>query len=284
LLILGLPLSQQIVSAQSEATDPDLQAGIRHVREGDFDQALVTLDSVVRRLSTQKGQARELARAYTYLAIAYVGLAQQEAAKAKFLEAWRADKSMTLSPKEFPPNIIEFFEQAKKEAQEKDAANGKSTASPPTTPTPAPPSAASADTPKKGGGHTGLILLGVGGLAAAGIAIAAGSKGGSGTTSTDYSRFYGTYSLVAYTAQVSGCSTNFTATLVVSGSSTGSNFQIVKTAPAGQFTFMGTIDSAGNFNVSGQGYSLHGQTTGSQISGTESQNGTSCSWAFSGSR
>src|SRR5712691_2143545 len=130
-LVMGMALPQQFASAQSSPPDVDLATGIRQVREGDFDAALMTLDGVVRRLSGQKGQATELARAYTYLAIAYVGLAQQETAKAKFLEAWKADKQMTLSPKEFPPNIIEFFEQAKKEGEARAKAEAKPT---PTTP------------------------------------------------------------------------------------------------------------------------------------------------------
>ena len=181
ILVLGISLPPHIARAQSTAVDADMATGIRQVREGDFDAALITLDGVVKRLSGQQGQAKELARAYTYLAIAYVGLAQQETARAKFLAAWKADRSMTLSPKEFPPNIIQFFEEAKKEAEDKAKVEAKP---PATTPAPGPsPAAATEKAEKKGGGHTALILLGVGGAAAAGIAIAAGGgKSGGGTT------------------------------------------------------------------------------------------------------
>ena len=181
-LVAGLGSPPQLAHGQSAAADADMANGIRQVREGDFDAALITLDGVVKRLSGQQGQAKELARAYTYLAIAYVGLAQQETARAKFLAAWKADRNMTLSPKEFPPNIIQFFEEAKKEAEGKAGAEAKP---PATTPGPAPsPVATTASAEKKGGGHTGLIILGVGGAAAAGIAIAAAGKGGGASTRT----------------------------------------------------------------------------------------------------
>jgi hypothetical protein len=172
---MGLP--PQLARAQSGAVDADMATGIRQVREGDFDSALVTLDGVVKRLSGQQGQAKELARAYTYLAIAYVGLAQQETARAKFLAAWKADKSMTLSPKEFPPNIIQFFEETKKEGEDKARAEAKP---PSTTPSPAPTPATTTEKAEKkgggGGGKTALIVVGA--LAAAG-GIALAAKGGS---------------------------------------------------------------------------------------------------------
>jgi hypothetical protein len=174
-LVVGLGLPPQLARGQSGTVDADMATGVRQVREGDFDAALITLDGVVKRLSGQPGQAKELARAYTYLAIAYVGLAQQETARAKFLAAWKVDRSMTLSPKEFPPNIIQFFEEAKKEGEEKAKAETKPVAA---TPTPAPVTAA-ATPEKKGGGHTGLILLGAGVGAAAIVAVAAAGKSSS---------------------------------------------------------------------------------------------------------
>ncbi len=179
-LVVGMALPQQFASAQSSPEDVGLATGIRQVREGDFDAAVITLDGVVKRLSAQKGQAKDLGRAYTYLAIAYVGLAQQETAKAKFLEAWKADKSMTLSPKEFPPNIIDFFDQAKKEGEKKAEAEAKPTPPAPPTPKPAPtPATTTASTAtKKSGGGAKTALLVVGGLAVAG-GIALAAKGGS---------------------------------------------------------------------------------------------------------
>jgi hypothetical protein len=175
-LVIGMVLPEQLVSGQSSSADVDLATGIRQVREGDFDAAVITLDGVVKRLSAQKSQAKELGRAYTYLAIAYVGLAQQETAKAKFLEAWKADKSIILSPKEFPPNIIDFFDQAKKEGEEKAETEAKPTS---TTPKPGPkPVATTEKTEKKSagaGGKTALIVVGA--LAAVG-GIALAAKGG----------------------------------------------------------------------------------------------------------
>lgn len=186
-LVGGLVLSPAWARAQAPLTDSDLATGIRQVREGDFEVGVVTLDGVAKRLAGQKGQEKELARAYTYLAIAYVGLAQQEKAKAGFLEAWRADRTLTLSPNEFPPSIIEFFERTRKEAAASEAppvARSPATpAAPKATPPAAAPSPAAAPTAtgKKGGSKVLLVVLGVAGAGAA--VAAAASGGGSGAVS-----------------------------------------------------------------------------------------------------
>src|SRR5688572_2692726 len=126
LLVVALG-SPQRVDAQG-TVDTDLANGVRQAQEGDFENAVVTLDGVVRRLSGQPARAKDLARAYTYLSIAYLGLSQEQTAKAKFLEAWKADRDMNLSAREFPPRILEFFEKAREEANL--ASPGAATASP----------------------------------------------------------------------------------------------------------------------------------------------------------
>lgn len=184
-LVGGLVITPTWARAQASLTDTDLATGIRQVREGDFDIALITLDGVVKRLAGQKGQEKELARAYTYLAIAYVGLAQQEKAKAEFMEAWRADRTLSLSPKEFPPNIIEFFEQARKEAAAGEAppvVAPATAAAPKVTPPAAAPAGTSTASGKKGGSKLPLVILGVAGAGAA-VAAAAASGGGNGAAS-----------------------------------------------------------------------------------------------------
>lgn len=94
-----------------------LDLGIKQVEEGDFQAAVSTLEGVARQLAADKTKSKELARAYLYTAIAYVGLSQETAAKAKFLEAWRNDAALKLSPNEFPPRVILAFEQAVREAR-----------------------------------------------------------------------------------------------------------------------------------------------------------------------
>jgi hypothetical protein len=152
----------------AQASDPELQKGIQQAREGLFDAAVITLDGVARRMAGQPGRAKELAQAYTYLAVAYLGLSQEQQAKAKFLEALKADNALDVTTREFPPKIVQFFEQARKEAQ------------PQPKPAPAPsPTAAPAGGSggKKGGSKLPFVLLGVAG--AGGIAVVA-AKGGGG--------------------------------------------------------------------------------------------------------
>ena len=166
LLLAAVALPRPALPAD---VDTDLATGVRQAQEGDFETAVTTLDSVVRRLTGQPSRAKDLARAYTYLSIAYLGLSQEQTAKAKFLEAWKADQNMELSPREFPPRILEFFEEARREA-------GVGTA-PAARPSPRPVAASPSPEPKKGGSKTVPLIIGGAVLAGAGVALAAGGGG-----------------------------------------------------------------------------------------------------------
>lgn len=106
-----------VAPARGETPEDRLARGIRQVDEGDFQAAVTTLEGVARELAADKSRSKELARAYVYMAMAYVGLSQETAAKTKFLEAWRNDAALKLSPREFPPRVIQAFEQAVREAR-----------------------------------------------------------------------------------------------------------------------------------------------------------------------
>jgi hypothetical protein len=172
-LILVAALGSPQPGAAQGNVDTDLANGVRQAQEGDFENAVVTLDGVVRRLSGQPSRAKDLARAYTYLSIAYLGLSQEQTAKAKFLEAWKADREMDLSPREFPPRILEFFEKAREEA------NLTSPAAPTPTSSPRPAVAREAE-PQKKGSKTIPILIGAAVLGGVGVAVAAGGSGNGG--------------------------------------------------------------------------------------------------------
>ena len=172
LLVMALGMPNAGMAAD---VDTDLATGVRQAQEGDFENAVTTLDSVVRRLTGQPSRAKDLARAYTYLSIAYLGLSQEQTAKAKFLEAWKAEPNMELSPREFPPRILEFFEEARREA-------GVTAPAPRATPAPAAtprPRAAASPEPeeKKGGSKTVPILIGVAVLGGVGAALAMSGGG-----------------------------------------------------------------------------------------------------------
>ena len=156
-VVLLLVMALGMPHAAFADVDTDLATGVRQAQEGDFENAVVTLDGVVRRLAGQGSRTKDLARAYTYLSIAYQGLGQDQQAKAKFLEALKLDRDMTLSSREFPPRILEFFEEARREA-------GVSAPAPRATPAPAPRPAVTRE-PRDGSTHkrcfrwTGLLRL-----------------------------------------------------------------------------------------------------------------------------
>jgi hypothetical protein len=186
LLVGALSFAPAAVAFEAPA-DADLEEGIRPAQLGDFEKAVITLDGVARRLAAEGGRSRDLARAYVYLSISYLGLSQEQKAKAQFLEALKADTEMQLDEGEFPPRILEFFEAAREEAVAEGVAEPSPVApvtGPPAAEPAAPEPVAEGSTPapepeKKGGSKT-LLLIGGGAAAAAGIALAAGGGGGGG--------------------------------------------------------------------------------------------------------
>jgi tetratricopeptide (TPR) repeat protein len=172
-LALGLciALAFGTVSSAQSPNDAEVLKGISQVDDGEYDNAIMTLDTAARRLSTDKSKTNDLAQAYLYLGIAYLGKGREAAAKAKFREAIDQIKDLSLSADKFPPKVVDLFEAARQEAAPEQAK---------ATPAPSP-----APSSKKGGGHKGLFI-GAGVVAVgAGIAIAAaGGGGGSSSAST----------------------------------------------------------------------------------------------------
>ena len=173
-LAMALILAAAPIPA-AEKLDADVQRGIAQVDEGDYDGAILTLDNAARRLAVDKTRSDDLAQAYLYLGIAYIGKGREAAAKAKFREAVAQIRTLSLSADKFPPKVVDLFEAAKAEET-------RATASP----SPTPSSTASGVIPpekKKGGGKA--ILL-IGGIAVAGGAAAlAGGGGGSAASASN---------------------------------------------------------------------------------------------------
>ena len=157
-----LVVSPAGLTAQPPPGDAEVVSGMKQVDEGDYDRAILTLDNAARRLAGDPARAADLSQAYLYLGIAYIGKGHEAAAKAKFREALKQIKDLTLSPEKFPPKVIDAFEEAKHEAD----------------------TAAAQPAPKKGGSKKGLVIGGiVAAGAAVGVAAGAGGGGGSGSSS-----------------------------------------------------------------------------------------------------
>jgi hypothetical protein len=120
-LASGIVLAPMPLPAQS--ADPELAQGVRQVREGDFEGAVTTLESVVRRLSPAPERSRELVQAYLNLGVAYVALDQRDAARSRFGEALARDRNLKLSAAEYSPKVLAVFEEARQRARQ--AAQGR---------------------------------------------------------------------------------------------------------------------------------------------------------------
>lgn len=101
---LPVPLRPQA----GDRLDAMLEMGIAQVGEGDFETAVFTLDSVVRRLADRADAM--LPRALLYLGAAYVGLDHEDAARGKFRDAAKLDRALRASPDRFPVRVVDLFE------------------------------------------------------------------------------------------------------------------------------------------------------------------------------
>lgn len=173
--------SASVVPAQPpEVEDPDVRKGIALVDEGEYDAAILALDGAARRLAAdEKHSARDLAEAYFYLGVAYLGKGHETSARARFREAVRQVRDMSPSPEKFPPRVIELFERAREESR----ADAPAAVAP-------PPAATTATAPARGKGGSKTLLI-VGGLALAGggAALAAGGGGGGSDGGNDGGTF-----------------------------------------------------------------------------------------------
>jgi hypothetical protein len=153
--------------------DADLDAGIRLVREGDFESALPWLEAAARRLEGGARPSKDLARAYLYLGISHLELKQEVTARARFRAAALEDPTLSLDAKEFSPQVLRFFEAAHQEATE-----------PPIAPAPLPSRATAEEEVRADRGSKLPVLIIASGVAAAGIALAAGGGGATTTLAT----------------------------------------------------------------------------------------------------
>jgi tetratricopeptide (TPR) repeat protein len=165
LLVVATLAAPGFLLAEGPAMDTEVVKGIGQVDDGDYDEAILTLDAAARRLSTARDQSADLAQAYLYLGVAYLAKGHEASARLQFRQALAQAKDLNLSPQKFAPKVIEIFNEAR--ASNPPAAEPTAVTAPPPT------------TGQKHGGH-GKTLLIVGGVVGAGAAVAAAAGGGGG--------------------------------------------------------------------------------------------------------
>jgi hypothetical protein len=115
-VVILCAFGNRLVPARAETpADPEIEAGIRQVQEGDFETAVITLEAGVRRLSRDTPRSPLIVRAAVHLGIAYIALDQREAAKARFKDALALDPSLRLTTERYSPKVIAAFEDARRE-------------------------------------------------------------------------------------------------------------------------------------------------------------------------
>lgn len=118
LVLAGRIASDGVARAQpalGRPSDPQVAAGVQQVREGDFETAVVTLESAAQRLTALPRPPRDLLLAHLYLGVAQVALDKAAPARGRFLEVLKLEPDLRLSPDEFSPKVIGVFEEARRE-------------------------------------------------------------------------------------------------------------------------------------------------------------------------
>lgn len=155
LLACSLVLPASAGAQAQPSPEQEAAEGIRQVKEGDFEKAVVTLDSAVRKLEGRPERERLLVQVLLQSGVALVGLDQNEPARARFRRALIIDSKLRLSPDAFSPKVILVFEQTRAEVERQHGNGGK------------------------GGGSKALVVVGVVAAAAAvGVALASGDDDG----------------------------------------------------------------------------------------------------------
>src|SRR5512132_415536 len=113
--VLALVVGMPALHAQTAPTDAEVQKGIREVENGDYDTAILTLDTAARRIAKDPARAGDLSQAYIYLGLSYVAKGREAAARAQFREALLRARDLTLSPEKFPPQVIDLFEATRQD-------------------------------------------------------------------------------------------------------------------------------------------------------------------------
>jgi len=96
------------VPLDGSPSDPYFERGLHQLAQGDFQEAILTLEPVARRLEVA-GKEKDLARAEFYLGIAYLELNRQGTAKERFARALELDGSMRVPGAIFSPKVTSFF-------------------------------------------------------------------------------------------------------------------------------------------------------------------------------
>ena len=109
------PFSEAIDGSPS---DTYFERGLRQLAEGDYQEAVLTLEPVALRLQ-QAGKEKELARAEFYLGIALLELNRQGRAKESFQKALEHDASLRVPGAAFSPKITSFFGTVREAAPKK---------------------------------------------------------------------------------------------------------------------------------------------------------------------
>lgn len=106
----------RLVPARADTpANPEIEAGIRQVQEGDFETAVITLEAGVRRLARDTPRSPLIVSAAVHLGIAYIALDQREVAKARFKDALAVDPGLRLTTERYSPKVIAAFEEARRE-------------------------------------------------------------------------------------------------------------------------------------------------------------------------
>jgi tetratricopeptide (TPR) repeat protein len=105
------------VPLDGSPSDPYFERGLKQMAEGNYQEAVLTLEPVARRLQGTK--TKEQARAEFYLGVAYLEMNRQALAKERFSAALEHDPSFKPTSSAFSSKVMGFFGAVREGARKK---------------------------------------------------------------------------------------------------------------------------------------------------------------------
>ncbi|GEM_PF-5198630 len=164
IVITGLDLSAAALAQTSNACEAILKEAEEKYINAQFEPAIVLINAC---LSQAEITLKDKITAHKLLAQVYVSKGDLESAKKNFKLILEADSKFTLVAGQERPNVIQVFEEARREKRVEKL----------------PAVSGSSPVEKKGGSKKTLLIIGGGGVAVAAIVVAvlaSGSSGGNG--------------------------------------------------------------------------------------------------------
>jgi tetratricopeptide (TPR) repeat protein len=119
ILVLSAIVTFQIGSATAATVQAqrDISAELARAQSfyqaNQFEESLILLNELESRIGADPQRTNDLLKIKLYMGLAHLGLKQNDEAKSRFIEVCKIDSKFALDPRDYPPNVIAFYDESK---------------------------------------------------------------------------------------------------------------------------------------------------------------------------